>query len=111
MQVVSEEEFYSALVEKLKGVEVKAVMGPGRSGSIASAYASHLLGVPFIPYGHRCPDHLKPLLVVDTATLTGRTLRKAANRYGDDCVVISVFEQPPRVKFWYEAGCRELEKI
>lgn len=102
-RVVSEAEFAAAIRLKLLGVEAKAVVGPGRSGAVASVYASHILGIPFIPYGMRCPEHLRPLLIVDTARKSGATLRKAERQYGDgECVTVWCFDEPPRVRFWYE---------
>lgn len=105
-RIVSEEEFSGALRAKLDGVAAKAVVGPGRSGAVASVYASHFLGIPFIPYGMPCPDHLRPLLIVDTATKSGKTLRKAEMLYGGECVVVSIYKEPPRIRFWYERDFR-----
>ena len=102
MRIVSEAEFSGAIRLRLLGVKARAVVGPGRSGAVASVYASHILGVPFFPYGTACPDHLRPLLIVDTARKSGATLRKAERRYGGDCVVVHVFDEPPRLRFWYE---------
>jgi hypothetical protein len=103
MQVVSEQEFSKRLEVALflQGGDAKSVTGPGRSGAIASVYASHKLSIPWIPYGQNVPDDLKPVLVIDTAELSGRTLRKAMRRY-DTELGLAVFKQPPRVKFWYE---------
>ena len=103
--IVSEADFAFALREKLGGVRAKSVTGPGRSGAIASTYASHVLGIPFIPYGQEVPDRLRPLLIVDTARASGKSLRKAERRYGE-AIVVAIFEEPPRVKFWYEAGAK-----
>ena len=105
MRTITEMEFAVAIRVVLAPIGVTqfgAVTGPGRSGAIASVYASHILGVPFLPYGQKCPAHLRPLLIVDTARSTGSTLRKAARKYGHDVVVVAVFDEPPRVKFWYE---------
>lgn len=108
MRIVSEPEFQARLEElaaTLPTSELGSVTGPGRSGAIAAVYASHLLGVPFIPYGSRCPLHLGRLLIIDTARESGATLRKAERRYADArAVVLACFEEPPRVAFWYEAG-------
>jgi len=102
-RVVSPDEFVAVLRDRLAGVQARAVVGPGRSGAVASVYASHMLGIPFLPYGTKCPDHLRPLLVVDTARKSGATLRKAERYYGDgDTVTVWVFDEPPRVRFWYE---------
>jgi adenine/guanine phosphoribosyltransferase-like PRPP-binding protein len=107
MRIISETEFYDALKERLRGVSVGAVTGPGRSGAIASVYASHILGVPFLPFGTPCPADLGPLLIVDTARKSGRTLQKARLLYRQsDHVVAWVFDEPPRVKFWYEGNVR-----
>ena len=105
-RIVSEAEFAERLQLLLKkaGLEkLGAVTGPGRSGAVAAVYASHILGIPFIPYGMRCPEQFQ-LLIVDTARESGRTLRKAAKRYDyANPVVVVAFEEPPRVAFWYEA--------
>ena len=82
---------------------VRSVTGPGRSGAIASVYASHLLGVPWIPAACDVPQELEPVLVVDTARQSGRTLRKMAKRLRAKYVV-AIFNEPPRVIFWYEAA-------
>jgi hypothetical protein len=106
MRIVSEEEFRLALWSKLLFEDlsdVGSVTGPGRSGAVAAVYASHLLGVPFIPYGQPAPE-LGRLLIIYTARESGRTLRKAERRYaGTNSIVIATFEEPPRVAFWYEA--------
>lgn len=81
----------------------KAVTGPGRSGAIAAVYASHLLSIPFIPFGNNIPEKLSPLLVIDTAKLTGATIRKAAKKYGkNNPILVVLYDEPPIVKFWYE---------
>lgn len=105
-RVVSEPEFRTRLAEVLASLppDIGSVTGPGRSGAIAAVYASHLLGVPFIPYGSPCPTHLGRLLIVDTARESGATLRKAERRYAEARpFVVACFEEPPRVVFWYEA--------
>lgn len=81
--------------------DVKSVTGPGRSGAVASAIASHMLGVPFVPYGQNIPSKLYPVLVIDTAASTGATLRKAVKKYEVNGAVfgLAVFKEPPRVKF------------
>ena len=95
-------EFEQRLRETLIGIKAGCVTGPGRSGAITSAWASHILGVPFIPYGQKCPDKLKPVLVIDTARLTGRTVRKAAKKYGEGTKILWLYTEPPIVRFWYE---------
>lgn len=105
MRTVTEPEFRARLAEVLASLPpVGSVTGPGRSGAVAAVYASHLLGVPFTPYGSRCPLHLGRLLLIDTARESGATLRKAERRYREaDPVVVACYEEPPRVAFWYEA--------
>lgn len=104
---VTEQEFADAIrhaiTPNLSGV--RSVTGPMRSGAIASVYASHLLGIPFVPYGEPVPEKLWPVLVIDTARKTGASLRKAARRTGapiEQCVMVAVFDEPPRLRFWYE---------
>lgn len=108
MRTVSEEEFAAALRRTLEtsllSGACRSVTGPGRSGAIAAVYASHMLGVPFIPFGQPGP---MPVLIIDTAAQSGATLRKAHRRYeamGLLAAAIAVFQEPPRVRFWYEAG-------
>lgn len=82
----------------------RAVAGPGRSGAIAAACASHITGLPFLPFGQRGPS---PVLIVDTAQKTGATMRAAIRRYermGMPAGGVVVFNEPPRVRFWYEAA-------
>ena len=95
--IISEREFYSTLVISLIGIEADCVTGPGRSGAIASVYASHLLHIPFIPYGQSHPHNLNKMLIIDTATETGKTLRKAAKKYPNS-VVVAVYKEPPRAQ-------------
>jgi len=103
-RIITEAEFRLKLQEFLIGCPAKWVTGPGRSGAIAAVYASYLLKIPYVPYG--CTPHIYsgyPVLVIDTARNTGRTMRKAIRRYlaysPIECVL---FEEPPRVRFWYE---------
>ena len=49
MRIVSEGEFSKAIKDKLSGIDCDCVTGPGRSGAIASVYASHILKIPFLP--------------------------------------------------------------
>lgn len=89
---------------RLAGVEVDCITGPGRSGAIASAYASYILHRPFIPYGSPIPSKFKRLLIIDTARYSGNTLRSAMAKYAyvEKVVGLAVYEEPPRVRFWYE---------
>lgn len=105
--LISEQEFAKRFRSVLGAADltrVGSVTGPGRSGAVAAVYASHILGIPFIPFGTRAPRHLGRLLIVDTARESGRTLRKAERRYQESGPIIVVaYEEPPRVVFWYEA--------
>jgi len=107
MRTVSECEFRTRLQEVLSQLDVSSigsVTGPGRSGAIAAVYASHMLRVPFIPYGAQAPTQLGRLLIIDTARQSGATLRKAARCYKSaQPVAVACFEEPPRVAFWYES--------
>lgn len=107
-RVVTEAEFRERLKSVLASADTDRcgfVTGPGRSGAIAAVYASHLLHIPFVPYGSAAPARLGCVLIVDTARESGATLRKAANKYREaHPVVVVAFEEPPRVMFWYEAG-------
>lgn len=97
---VRELQFFSDLREKLKGVEADFVTGPGRSGAISAVYASHILGVPYVPFGFRARGRA---LIVDTARLTGKTLRRAGRKYCHNRpVLVYVYDEPPIVRFWYE---------
>lgn len=103
---ISEPEFRERLALKLAGTNLSGVAfvtGPGRSGALAAVYASHMLGVPFVPYGERGPSDKGRALLVDTARKSGRTLRKAEGRYRHaEPIVVVAYEEPPRVTFWYE---------
>jgi len=100
MYIVSQSEFSERLEQVLDDLPpIDYVTGPGRSGAIASVYASYMLRVPFVPYGSFIPD--QRALIVDTAINTGKTLRKASRHYGDAPFVYA-FREPPRVHFWYE---------
>lgn len=104
MIMVQETEFREALVEKLSVFcpsDFDFVTGPGRSGSVAAVYASHLLGIPYVPYKANPTGRY---LVVDTTSKTGRTLRKAAKKYNAVRAVV-MFHQTSttdRLRFWYE---------
>jgi hypothetical protein len=51
MEKITPDKFYQRMVEVLEPLrgKYKAVTGPGRSGAVASAYASHFLNIPWIP--------------------------------------------------------------
>ena len=106
-RLVTEAEFASQLRLVLQDHlldDIGAVTGPGRSGAIAAVYTSHILGIPFIPYGRTCPEQFR-LLIIDTAMQSGRTLRKAARWYRSaNPKMVAVYHEPPRVMFWYEAA-------
>ncbi|APH74144.1 hypothetical protein [Aquibium oceanicum] len=104
-RLVDEREFRARLeltLDDLPTDTIGAVTGPGRSGAVAAVYASHYLRVPFIPYGAKAPHHLGDLLIIDTATQTGKTLRKASAKYDHRCITLAIYNEPPRVYFWYE---------
>lgn len=106
MRIVTEPEFRERLesvLENWRGC-FGSVTGPGRSGAVAAVYASHFLGIPFIPYKAQAPTRLGRLLIIDTATESGATLRKAGRFYSyAHPISLAMFHEPPRVAFWYEA--------
>lgn len=78
------------------------VTGPGRSGAVAAVYASHLLGIPYLPHKVRKITD-GSILVVDTAVASGNTIRKCAKWYGGaDYRYMYDQTKCGRVKFWYE---------
>lgn len=115
MKIVTEAEFSERIraitktspIFTVSNSRFGCVTGPGRSGAIASVYASHILRIPFIPFGQEIPESLRPVLIIDTARASGETLRKAAVKYRyADPRVVACFEEPPRVGFWYESGAQ-----
>ena len=103
MTIITEQEFSErlrAILAPFRG-QVKSVSGPGRSGAVASVYASHYLGAIWLPYNSEVKPHLRPHMVIDTATESGATLRKASRRMTAD-LSLAIFPEPPRVRFWYE---------
>lgn len=115
MRLVSEQEFSEKLIFELSEKEFSefgVVTGPGRSGAIASVYASHFLHIPFIPFGATAPVHLGRLLIIDTAEQTGKTIRKASRRYDNvPHTVFTLYKEPPRVHFWYEVQPQRNERV
>ena len=103
-RVVEPDEFLERLKTTLGPLRGKyaSVCGPGRSGQVAAVYASHYLGIPWIPVHLAHKSKLRPVLVIDTASESGATSHKAARRAGG-CDSVFIFNEPPRVKFWYEA--------
>jgi hypothetical protein len=112
MRIITEPEFAATIRDLLlsdRFVDCQFVTGPGRSGAVAAVYASHILRIPFVPFvpfgtPASCWTPRHALLIIDTATESGKTLRKAARKYAGCCpLVAAVFHEPPRVAFWYEA--------
>lgn len=107
MRLVSEAEFSHAIKSRLVNErDFGWVTGAGRSGAIAAVYASHILSIPFVPYGSFAASNLGKLLIIDTAIETGKTLRKASNKYKNhEHDIIAIYDETKtgRVYFWYEA--------
>lgn len=105
--IISESEFKIKIVTMLnqpRFKDVNSVTGPGRSGAIAAVYASHILHIPFIPHGFYPLERLLPILIIDTATESGKTLKKSASKYKNYAhIVIAIYQEPPRISFWYES--------
>lgn len=81
---INESEWRSAFIASISGIDPDAfdfVTGPGRSGAVASVYASHYLGIPYKPHKAGNYDKDASVLIVDTVEYTGRTLRKAISWY------------------------------
>lgn len=108
MRIVPEAEFAATMRDLLRIYQTREcgwVTGPGRSGAVAAVYASHILSIPFVPFGAMPPGDLGRVLIVDTARESGKTLRKAARKYAAfDPLVLCAYDEPPRVAFWYEAA-------
>lgn len=106
MRIITEPEFadrIAGLLDDPAYAEAAWVTGPGRSGAVAAVYASHILHIPFVPYGQEA-GRLGRVLIVDTAMESGATMRKAVRRYqAHDPLECVAFHEPPRVAFWYEA--------
>lgn len=104
MRIISESEFSYNLKIKLSGIDAGIVTGPGRSGAIAAVYASHFLRIPFVPFGQLPPIKLGRILLIDTAIESGKTLRKSERKYKEyNPISVAIYEEPPRVAFWYES--------
>lgn len=109
-RIVPEKEFRQEIqkaLNKLKAelnlMGVDFVTGPGRSGAVAAVYASHILSIPFVPFG-QMPKDLDRALVIDTAIESGATMRKAVRKYTNYAPIpVAIYQEPPRVTFWYEA--------
>lgn len=102
--IISEQEFRTHLILILNNIRYmgfKSVSGPGRSGAVAGVYASHYLHIPFITKAVDISAELQPHLVIDTAISSRKTLKKA-HRKANAAYSIAIFQEPPRVKFWYE---------
>lgn len=106
MILITEPMFRRDLIERLVNEprqHCNFVTGPGRSGALMSVYVSHLTGIPFIQFGLMMPASCTRLLIVDTARKSGETMRKALRSYAaHNPVELVLYEEPPRVKFWYE---------
>ena len=107
---ISELEFKAAIAVSLKDIDptdFDFVVGPGRSGAIASVYASHMTGIKFLPWHNRVPDDKRRVLLIDTASQTGKTLRKARSRYislNYEVDAIAVYDCPDtHYVFWFES--------
>lgn len=103
--MITEPEFVTQLRETLADpvyATVASVTGPGRSGAMASIYASQLLDIEYVPCG-REPRTGGPILLIDVADTTMYGLNKLAKRYKDyDQVLCLVFEVEKSVPMWFE---------
>lgn len=109
---VEEAEFAARMARGLRDIPVKPdfVTGPGRSGAVAAVYASYVLGVPFVPW-KAAPDMMaRRVLVVDTASMSGATIRKAmsfySRLYDHSDSFVAFDEREKRHHFWFERVSR-----
>lgn len=103
--VIDPAEFLARLQEKVEPYRglVRSVCGPGRSGAVASVYASYALGVPWLPYQRfKPPEALQPTLIIDSARVTGRNMRRCSKFIDGPTVLLWLWDEPPNVRFWYE---------
>ena len=111
-QFMSEQEwrrFFCDALEKLDKKDFSFVTGAGRSGAVASVYASHYLGIPFKP--HKAGSYVtdNSVLIVDTVEYTGKTLRKAKKWYQKKGLIaetaFAIKEHKGHYyKMWYETN-------
>lgn len=81
---MTEQEWRSAFYDALDQIDASKfdfVTGPGRSGAVASVYASNYLGLPFKPHKSGSYENDSAVLVVDTVEYTEKTMRKAVSWY------------------------------
>lgn len=105
---VTEAEFSATVRHTLAGmVRPDFVTGPGRSGAVAAVYASYALSSPYIPHSTRPAESGETILVIDTVSMSGRTIRKAESRWkrlGYEVSSLVLYSSPTiRHHFWYEA--------
>jgi adenine/guanine phosphoribosyltransferase-like PRPP-binding protein len=105
--LVSEAEFSATVRNTLSGkMRPDFVTGPGRSGAVAAVYASYALSAPYIPHSTRPAEPGETMLVIDTVSMSGRTIRKAASRWkrlGYEVEALVLYSSPTiRHHFWYE---------
>lgn len=107
---ISETKFKNDLKNMLNEFDVTGlqfVAGPGRSGAIASVYVSHMSNLSFVPYKASGNVAYDKFLIVDTAAMTGRTIRQARNFYKGSRMLV-VYDNPDvRYVFWYERDYKE----
>lgn len=105
--MISEADFIDRLKLVLEDPEfshAEWVTGPGRTGAMAAIYASHILNVSFVAYGHR-PKANGYVLVMDILNDNPRTMRRALKHY-DICRPIPciVFPEIENEGLWFEQG-------
>lgn len=108
---ISESKFKSDLKLKLKNFDATGlnfVTGPGRSGAIASVYVSHMTSLSFVPYKTGGNFLYDKFLIVDTAAMSGRTIRQANNFYKGSKMLVVYNDPEIRHVFWYERDYKEI---
>jgi adenine/guanine phosphoribosyltransferase-like PRPP-binding protein len=107
MHEIEWRELFYAKLDDVSYMEFDYVTGPGRSGAIASVYASHYLGIPFKPHKAGKVNAGDKVLIVDTVEYTGSTLRKSKSWHenqGASCTVVFAIKESRGhyFKMWYE---------
>lgn len=102
----------SEVLSPLRGKYV-SVTGPGRSGAVAAVCASYFLQIPYVVPkqigAFKTPARLAgKLLIIDSAWLTGKTLRKMSSWYNErgienDFVFLFKEDKENMYKFFYES--------
>lgn len=105
MTLITEAAFQERIEEALADRHGKFawVMGPGRSGAIAAIYASHILNIPWVPYGF-LPRAKGKGLLIDIAHTNALCLNRAVRRYRTrETETLLLFHTPDAIPvLWFQ---------